>query len=351
MMNREFVMLAQQIEKQNIGGYYVSIKLDGQRAFWDGGISRNVPKNQVPWANTAKDERYVEPPIATGLWSRYGNVIHAPEYFLNNLPKDIMLDGELYLGRGKFQECRTIVSTIQPGPGWKNIKYRVFDMPSPNVFFQGGKINNPQFHKFIDEAASIDFWKGNVSDPQLHRPVITFTQTVAKMRDMMGLCNESWSFLNQLQLPRDNDEALEKMYDLLNQETDKGGEGLMIRKPDSLWIPKRTAYLLKAKRFDEGEALIVGSVTGLGKHLGRMGALIVQHKHPSGKVVEFQLSGFTDEERQLEDAYAMQYATDNPGTILLAPHECKHFKKGQRIRFRHRSWTDDAIPREARYWR
>jgi len=101
MINREFVMLAQVYNpsKHKIGGWFVSTKYDGQRCIWDGGASRGIPKIEVPWANNKKDERYLERPIATGLWSRYGNVIHAPDWFLDGLPTGMLLDGELWSGR------------------------------------------------------------------------------------------------------------------------------------------------------------------------------------------------------------------------------------------------------------
>lgn len=353
-MNREFLMLAQQIDstRHTIGNYFVSVKLDGQRCFWDGGISRYKPKREVPWANTSKDERYREPPVCTGLWSRYGNIIHAPEWFLNQLPKGLMLDGELYLGRGKFQETRKIISTLEPGNGWKNIKYKVFDLPSPNVVFQQGKINSPNFKKFIDENACVQFYQDTMLDESkpLYTDVPRFDVTVARMRSLKHLMNDSWQFLNQIPLPWDQEEAYEKMYEYLNIETDAGGEGIMLRAPSSIWLPKRSGNLLKAKKFDEDDALVVGCVTGLGKYVGMMGALIVQYIR-NGKNHQFQLSGFTDAERQLDGPDAHDYALKNPGTILIAPFESKHFKKGTRVRFRHRSFTDEGIPREARYWR
>jgi len=70
MPNREFLMLAQVYDpkKHAIGGWRVSEKKDGERCWWDGGITRGIPKSRVPWANTKKDARYRTAPIATGLW-------------------------------------------------------------------------------------------------------------------------------------------------------------------------------------------------------------------------------------------------------------------------------------------
>ena len=56
-------------------GWWMSEKYDGLRGYWDG----------------------------RKLWTRQGNLIHAPDYFLAELPRDIALDGELWLGYGKFE--------------------------------------------------------------------------------------------------------------------------------------------------------------------------------------------------------------------------------------------------------
>ena len=99
---RSFVQLAKEIDykKNSLGGNYLSEKLDGQRGLWDGGITRGMPIRAVPWANVEKEDRLVEDRISTGLWSRYGHPIQAPDWWLDNLP-NIPLDGELYLGRGR----------------------------------------------------------------------------------------------------------------------------------------------------------------------------------------------------------------------------------------------------------
>ena len=61
-------------------GWYMSEKYDGYRAMWDG-------------------KRFV---------SRQGNVYNAPEWFTKHLPKDVVLDGELYAGRDNFQQCGAV---------------------------------------------------------------------------------------------------------------------------------------------------------------------------------------------------------------------------------------------------
>jgi ATP-dependent DNA ligase len=352
--NREYLMLAQVFDsdKHRIGNWFCSLKLDGHRCFWDGGVSRGIIKRDVPYANHEKDERYKEPPIATGLWSRYGNIVHAPDYFLNDLPKNIMLDGELYMGRGKFQETSSIIKKIEPGAGWSSIRYRIFDIPSPNVFFQQGRINNPNFHKTIIENTCVDFFKENGGSPYGRVP--EFRETVSLMRKLGK--GTIWSPLNQIALPSREDAAREALYTLLEKEVEKGGEGCMLRAPSSMWVPKRSKDLLKVKNFEEGEAVVLGFVNGYGKHRGKMGALAVQWRKEEGDItagaaVEFQLAGFTDEEREYESLIASNYAWNNEGQLMIGPHNCKKFKRGDVVRFRHRGVTNDGIPREARYWR
>ena len=83
---REFLQLADSLDtkKHKIGGFYVSEKLDGTRAFWDGGITRGLPTASVPWASVADpktgDRKAKIKPVSTGLWSRYGNPIMAPDW-------------------------------------------------------------------------------------------------------------------------------------------------------------------------------------------------------------------------------------------------------------------------------
>ena len=78
-------------------GWWMSEKLDGVRAIWDGENFR----------------------------SRGGNIFHAPAWFKAGLPA-LPLDGELFVGRGKFNEAVSIVRATSKD--WTPIKYLVFDI-------------------------------------------------------------------------------------------------------------------------------------------------------------------------------------------------------------------------------
>lgn len=102
------VMLAQVYDQPvDLKHYWISEKLDGVRAYWDG--------------------RY--------LISRRGNRFHAPEWFTEKFPT-IPLDGELWAGRGRFEFVSGTVRRQSPDHNaWNAVRFMVFDLPqSPEPF-------------------------------------------------------------------------------------------------------------------------------------------------------------------------------------------------------------------------
>src|SRR3989304_2791349 len=101
------VMLANEYLNKKTGkpsidptGWFASEKFDGVRAVWDG-----------------KD-----------FISRSGIKFNAPESYKKYLPNNMVLDGELFLGRDKFQETISIVRHKIPNEeDWTTIKNNVFD--------------------------------------------------------------------------------------------------------------------------------------------------------------------------------------------------------------------------------
>ncbi len=94
-------------EGADLDRYWVSEKLDGVRAYWDG-------------------ER---------LLSRKGNRINAPPWFVEHYPR-VPLDGELWMGRGAFERLSGAVRRQVPDDAqWRGIRFMVFDLPSsPGTF-------------------------------------------------------------------------------------------------------------------------------------------------------------------------------------------------------------------------
>ena len=59
--------------------------------------------------------------------SRLDNPFTPPQRFLDKLPKDVTLDGELFGGRGEFQSTVSIVKGIN-NPQWKDITFQVHNI-------------------------------------------------------------------------------------------------------------------------------------------------------------------------------------------------------------------------------
>lgn len=85
----------------NLNDYWVSEKLDGVRAFWNGHT----------------------------LMTRSGNIIKLPNDLKNKLP-NTPLDGELWLGRQSFEKMNGIIQSHQtPSSQWHKVQYKIFDLP------------------------------------------------------------------------------------------------------------------------------------------------------------------------------------------------------------------------------
>lgn len=81
--------------------YWVSEKLDGVRALWDGRVLR----------------------------FRSGLPIAAPRWFVAGLPQRA-LDGELWIARGAFERLSGIVRKREPVDAeWRQVRYMVFELP------------------------------------------------------------------------------------------------------------------------------------------------------------------------------------------------------------------------------
>lgn len=360
-MRREFLQLAHKYvpAKFDVAGWFISEKLDGTRCFWDGGLTRGTQTISVPWSSitdpkTGLPKKKIKP-VATGLWSRYGNPIMAPDEFLNRLPC-CPLDGELWAGRGKFQLCRSICAGDAPDPRFDQIEFAVYSSPPLVGIFQTGEIKNSNMHRAID-FLNMEQWvrqRLNQFDGDFRYlpPGSLFQDEVKFLAKMLENSSVSACYLHQQTKLFDVSEEAEKQIEQhLQRVLDMGGEGVILRNPREPWIPKRNRGILKYKPFSDDEGIIIGFTCGRetdkgSKHLGKIGALILDY---NGKRLE--LSGLTDVEREFETVIASDHAEKNPGKDMPAGIQGKHFKVGQTVTFKYRELSDDGIPKEARYWR
>jgi DNA ligase-1 len=91
----------------DLADWWMSEKLDGVRAYWDG----------------------------RQFLSRQGNLYHAPDWFVEGLPS-VPLDGELWIDRKKFQRTVSIVRRQDKNDLWNEVRFLIFDAPAANGGFE-----------------------------------------------------------------------------------------------------------------------------------------------------------------------------------------------------------------------
>jgi len=346
MAKQHFLMAAHTLKpKDKVQGWWFSEKMDGIQMFWDGGISRGLATKDVPYANTTKDARFLRDQIATGLWSRYAKAIHAPDWFLDMLPA-MPLVGEAWAGWGKFQIVKSIISKQVPVDAeWKQIEYCVFDSPPLAAMIRHRVLDHPQIQLTIPPSAfSWAMQRANDQGVMTFLPVDTFEIVMQRLFDA-GISSEVVTLLHQTTI-RSRDH-LDMLFDDVLK---RGGEGGVLRNPDSRYVTQRSHHCLKLKPFSDAEGVVVGYTTGRetnrGSRLrGKMGALMVEF---SGK--RFKVSGFTDSERKLPPKAAV-WAHRHPDAELAPAYSSLAFPRGTVVTFKYRELSDDGIPKEARYWR
>jgi len=362
MARREFLQLAKVFEegKHDPSGMYVSEKLDGTRVLWDGGITRGMRTEDVPWAGIMNPKEPGErkkkiKEFSTGLWTRLGNPVCAPDWWLNQLPA-MFLDGELFAGRGNFQTLRSITGKHDASDDrWRDVKLAVFGAPCPTQVFAQGEIKNPGFVCDIDQMTIMKFVQRRADNGFLesfvHIPSQTFEQELQLLQASLPAESDVVYLHQHVLLPGDRSKAEAKIDTMMSNVLDVGGEGLMLRQPDSIWLPKRVKDLLKVKKFADDQGTVTGFVSGRktnkgSKLLGLIGALILDY---NGKRLE--LSGFTDEERRFATPFDTNIAALAPGKDMPSGTQGKHFKIGDTVEFRYMELSDDGIPKIARYLR
>jgi hypothetical protein len=342
-------------EKHSPAGMFVSEKLDGHRAIVIPG-TRGLLKKNVPFANLYDAKRHDQ--VCSGVWSRYGNVIPAPDSWLDDLPQTF-LDGELWLGRNTRQKLASIIKQLVPDEDdWDDVEFYAFDMPSPEKFFANRYIN---LTNFPDKTLSgcLEWWEGlNTKLDYRPKPATQFQSTVILLE---RYCSGRAIAHKQFQLAYQRTGASEQLDIIAEKVEAKEGEGLILRDPASIWVTERSWKNLKVKKLKDAEGIVLGYTTGKetekgSKLLGLMGALILNFE---GR--RFELSGFTNAERALgwtqgecraeATATPTEWAQAHPGKEVPEWIEAPEFPRGSSVTFKYRDLTVDELPNEARYWR
>jgi ATP-dependent DNA ligase len=211
---------------------------------------------------------------------------------------------------------------------------------SPSVLFAPGRINNPNYRKLITPECSDFFFSRGGKGFGVYSNAAVHNHLVKKADDWKP---------EVMQLVRQNQVPFEGWQDYLAkrliEEMDKPhGEGLILINPNAATEMVRSHSSLKVNPRDDAEATVIGYISARdGKLRGLLGALVVDWDG-----VVFELSGFTDEERQLSES---SWAYANLEQRLPDDIYCLRFPKGCRVTFSYRGLTDDGKPNEAVYFR
>lgn len=208
----------------NLDEYWASEKYDGVRAYWNG----------------------------ARLLTRAGNTIHAPNWFTEVLPPQA-LDGELWIGRGRFEQLiSTVRAEVPDDLAWSAVRFMIFDLPGHGGDFDARKRELTRLLSTVESpwVRLVPHWR------------ITDHQALLQQRDRIVAA---------------------------------GGEGLMLQRGAALYHAARSDDLLKVKRFEDAEARVIAHVPGKGKYEGVLGAVEVERADG----LRFRIgTGFSDEERR-----------------------------------------------------
>jgi hypothetical protein len=347
--------------QQDVGGWYASTKLDGERAIWVPPTA-GIIKEEVPFANRptswrARDAGHV----ATGLWTRNGNIIHAPSAFLSQLPP-FPVDLELYAGVGTFQSLRSIVSTFEPDvAAWDGVSACIIDAVDMHEFLKPALIRTRQAVIAIDASAYQWWCKQDCKSVSPGKPFIQRLEWLHQWVRETDRC----VVVPQRRLDFNSFMAERQLEEFFDQALEDGDEGIVVRSGAATYTCARTHQMLKITPKLDDEGVVMGYVWGLapdnrrsmagtayGVRLGAMGGMWLRWRDK-----EFVLSGtgFKMEESYMVYADTRQCAADegilHPGTEVAGNIINPTFPRGSRVTFTYRTLSDDGFPIAARYRR
>ena len=184
--------------------------------------------------------------------------------------RDFVTDGEvLYFNEDyseNFKKAISLTSRIERSPECERLYYVIFDLIHGDFF-------------------------------RVEEEYEAFANTYEKLKVKLeaepieGRCDLLKTKLPNVYIAKQSND----LFEFTNHPQYKDWEGLMLRDAGAPYQYKRTDKLLKIKQWQDIECKVVGVKAGIGKHLGRLGALIVDYK---GYVVAVG-SGFNDQEREI----------------------------------------------------
>jgi DNA ligase-1 len=217
----------------------------------------------------------------TNIISRQGNIFNTPKWFTKDFPKT-PLDGELWIGRENFELVSGIVRQHKANDqDWQKITFMIFDLPTSKN---------------------------------------TFSERVQQMKEIINQSNSPYLQMIEQQKVANNTQLQQLLSNVLNS----GGEGLMLHRGEAYYQTKRSKDLMKLKKYQDAEAVVIDHLQGKGRNAERLGVLLV--KTQEGIIFKIG-TGFSDAERE------------NPPAI------------GETITYKYIGKTKNGVPRFASFMR
>ncbi|WP_372871698.1 DNA ligase [Shewanella sp.] len=192
--------------EEELGRYWVSEKLDGIRGRWTG----------------------------RELITRSGNHIAVPAWFIADFPQDLVLDGELWGGRGQFEWTSGVVRSSGREQDWHELRFMVFDSPMAGM---------------------------------------SFSERLSKLQQRLPNTSPYIALIAQQRFKRQAE-----LLAFFETEVAAGAEGLMLHREDAHYRDGRNSLLIKLKPLNDAEGEVIGYKPGQGELSGLMGSLKLRLK-------------------------------------------------------------------------
>ncbi len=185
------------------------------------------------------------------LLTKSGKAVNPPAWFVADYPP-FAIDGELWTKRGDFEQVVSIVRTEKPDERWRHVTHQIFEVPDQ----PGGLLNR----------------------------LSILADYLTKHR------NTSIRIITQIPITKQA-----QVNDFLREIVAKGGEGIVLRNPNTPYQTGRLSSALKVKQHLDTECIVQEILAGKGKYKNKMGAILCQMNN--GKQIKIG-TGFSDKERE-----------------------------------------------------